>query len=360
MFKFPTVGRRVALVSSAALAISVAAGLALSDASIARACGGFFRSAKVAPEKRPSLTREKVLLIYDAEEGEQHFIREVAFKRAAEPFGFVVPTPTRPKVETVAKTPFTALRDRFPFDPPGQIGRGSGSGSGKGGAGFGGAGVTVLEVKKVGSFTAFVLAATDESALAKWLSDNGLVSTPEADAWLAHYVHMGFYYVAMRYDPPRKGGSDTGEVKAETVRITFDTPLPYYPYLEPTAPSLAVALNLSPRLLELWFVGTQPVVPIALRDKGGNREWVRPLRAGERVEGSREAIAGTLEPEIRSLLPQGELVLQTFQDQKNSRTGFHDVLFASEKAKALTPERLAELRPLLPILDPELGKEAAR
>ena len=35
------------------------------------------------PEQRPSLGREKVLLIHDAKKGEQHFIREVAQEQEA-------------------------------------------------------------------------------------------------------------------------------------------------------------------------------------------------------------------------------------------------------------------------------------
>ena len=75
----------------------------------------------------------------------------------------------------------------------------------------GGGGVTILDIQKVGSFTAFVLAADDAGALAKWLKDNGLVSSPETDPWLAHYVKAKFYYVAMRYDPPKEGAKDAAK-----------------------------------------------------------------------------------------------------------------------------------------------------
>ena len=110
----PTSARATCLLGAAAIAL----GLAVAGPSLAEACGGMFRSPKIAPEKRPSLSREKVLLIHDIEQGRQHFIREVAFRRATEPFGFVVPTPARPEVEAVKRTPFTNLRDAFPFNPP--------------------------------------------------------------------------------------------------------------------------------------------------------------------------------------------------------------------------------------------------
>lgn len=321
---------------------------------IAEACGSFFRSKQASPERTPSLAREKVLLIHDAEAGRQHFIREVAFVRAHEPFGFVVPTPTRPEVAAVKTTPFTKLREMFPFVPnPRRVGAPSGRAPG-------GSGVEVLEVAKVGSFTAFVLAATDAKALGKWLTDNKLVSNEASDAWLAHYVELGFFYVAMRYDPPARSGSQTGgkssEVVAETMRISFDVPIPYYPYLEPTREEAGAT-----RLLELWYVGTEPVVPVVLREREGTRAWVQPLRRGLVNRDARFGLEAALEPELEELLPAGTLVVQTFQDRKREREGFGDVLFAFEQSKPLTPELAAELAPLLGILDPALhpgpGKE---
>lgn len=341
----------------AAVALGLAAALVAfpgAGISVARACGGFLLRT-VSPERRPSLAREKVLIVYDADEQKQHFIREVAFRAANETFGFVVTTPTRPSVDKVERTPFSKLRRILPFRPPTpeekkanawRNGRGAGSG-------FGG-GVSVLETKKVGSFTAFVLSATDEKALAGWLKDNELVSTKETDAWLAHYVRMGFFYIAMRYDPPRgapkDAAPDAGPVKAETIRISFATPVPYYPYLEPEAPKTGE----EPRLMELWYVAKQSVVPVALHDVGGKRRWVRPLQPGHVYERERRKIEVSLGDTLAPLLPEGDIVLQTFQDQKRSRTGFGDILFAARDAHDLTAEQTTALQPLLGILDPEL------
>ncbi len=316
----------------------------------AHACGSFFSARVLSPEERPSLAREKVLLIHDAATMRQHFIREVAFRRASEPFGFVVPTPTRPEVAAVEHTPFTKLRQRFPFSLRGIAAGGYGFGGG--GMGSGGArGVEVLAVEQVGSFTAFVLAADDAAALAGWLRDNQLVSTPDADRWLAHYVRMGFFYVAMRYDPP-KSGARSKAVTAETIRISFDTPLPYYPYLEPDRagePSTA-----DPRLLELWLVAGEPHVPVALREHEGERRWLSPFEPGQVTPVARRSLERVLRDELEQLLPAGELVLQTFQDQKRSRLGWSDVVFAPTRARELAPAQREALLPLLGSLDPAL------
>lgn len=313
---------------------------------VARACGAFFHVRAIAPEQRPSLAREKVLIIHDVVRGQQHFIREVAFRKADESFGFVVPTPTRPEVAEVATNPFTKLRERFPFAPAPRVatlgtGRPYGEPSGSW------EGVEVLSAEKIGSFTAFVLAATDAAALAGWLKANELTSTPETEQWLDHYVRMGFYYVAMRYDPPAKPGSAKDPaIAAETIRISFATPVAYYPYFEPQR-----AASSEPRLLELWYVGSEPVIPVARKHE---RTWLRPLKPGKDYERKRKQVEAALNDELEPLLPEGELVVQTFQDQKRQRTGHHDILFAFAQPKQLTTEQLAALEPLLGVLDPEL------
>jgi hypothetical protein len=324
---------------------------------VARACGMFYHHRALAPEQRPSLAREKVLIIHDAAHGQQHFIREVAFRKAEQTLGFVVPTPTRPEVAAVAQTPFTKLRERFPFASPPRDAIGSAPGYGRGGGGSP-RGVEVLAVEKVGSFTAFTLTATDADALAGWLHDNQLSSTPENDRWLDHYVRMGFYYVALRYDPPAKTKPDalTG-IAAETVRISFATPIAYYPYLEPAREQIGA----EPRLLELWYVGSDPVVPVARFDERGEPSqpptWTRPMKPGKDYRRTREQVAAAFDAELDSLLPPGDLVVQTFQDQKRDRSGHQDILFAFAEPKPLTAEELAALEPLLGVLDPLLIPE---
>lgn len=317
------------------------------------ACGVFAR--RLPPEQRPSLSREKALLVYDADKKREHFVREVTFARAGDPLGFVVPVPTKPEIASISDNRlFTFLRQSFRYRDP----KPSESGYGRGaGAGFGGSGVQVLEIKRVGSFKAFVLTASDESALAKWLADNGFDASEGGKAWLQHYVVSGFYYVALRYEPKTlsKKDKDKHPIAAETIRISFDTPVPYYPYLEPIQPKLP---RDSPRLLELWYVSNSPVVPVARHeDEDGGARWVRPLRGGAVVEDQYEVLPD-VSKELVPLLPAGKLVVQAFQDQKRVRDGFSDMLFVPKEATELTDERKAELESFLAILDPTLRKGA--
>ncbi|HEX6275249.1 MAG TPA: DUF2330 domain-containing protein, partial [Polyangiaceae bacterium] len=322
----------------------------------AEACGGFFPATLLSERRRPSLAHEQALIIYDQKANRQHFIREVAFRRATEPFGFVVPTPSRPEVAAVTKSPFRDLRQVFGF---GGVEATGGFGSFRPGTRGGGGidGVTLLDVKNVGSFTAFVLAATDEIGLSNWLARQKLVKSPEAGAWLAHYVRLGFFFVAMRYEPkPEAAGTRLVEpdaAKSETMRISFDSALPYYPYFEPERPGVPDEL----RLLELWVASDGAFEPVSVLDRDGTRRWVRPFRAGDRHDRVQAKLASVLAPELWRLLPAGAVTVTTYQDQKASRRGFGDVLFVPARAPELTPARRSALEKLLPVLDPELVSE---
>lgn len=335
------VGRRgvlaAALGASGALAWSA---LPLSRVNVARACGGFFAQ---EVERLPSLSQENVLLLFDAESHTEHFIREVAFRDAGKPFGFVVPTPSEPQVVEVPTSPFPKLRDVFPFQLEADA-----WGVGLGGIGSG-AGVTVKQTSKIGSFTAFVLAATDDKALAGWLKEHGLSTTPESERWLAHYVRLKFHFVAMRFDPPV--GAPSGAVEAETFRISFKTPLPFYPYLEPArAPAKRSRRG---RSLDLWLVARRPYAPVALRD-ADSPVWVQPMRAGLSFRDARKKLEQALYDEVEKLLPQGELLVTRFADEKTDRSGFGDVLFAPTEPVTFSREELDMLEPLLGLFDKEL------
>jgi len=306
-------------------ALVVAAGLfaVAAPRSTAHACAEFESREVAESERRPSLSYEQTLIVYDAEKHREHFVREVVFQEAREPFGFVVPTPTRPEVAKVIKSPFAKLRESFPFRRvnPERLVRLASSDMDDDS-------VKVIEVTKVGRFTAFVLAASDAAGLKGWLAQNGFVTTPETEVWLAHYVKLGFFYVAMRYEP---SPGDKGKTKAETVRISFDSPQPYYPYLEPDPPA-GKAPGKKPRLLDIWLVSTRDFVPVTSRS-GAKPDRVRPFLDGSRYNAKnvRAKLAYAVEP---ALLPDGELHLQRFADQKRSRIGFGDVDFLPEDADA--------------------------
>lgn len=325
----------------------------LSPPGVADACGGFFVRSTT---NIPSLSAEQVLIIHDEAKGQEHFVREVVFQDGDQTFGFVVPVPSRPEVAAVKKRPFAALDLAFPMnlEPPGGGGIGGLRGAGKGSAGDG---VTVLEVKQVGSFKAFVLAANDTQGLRGWLDQNQFTTTPESERWLDVYVKQRFFFVAMRHDPPeataKKKKKKRGSVIAETIRLSFATPVPYYPYREPEH---AAAPDAKERLVGIWLVTDGATrVPVAVREVDGKREIVRPFREGMRLGGADAATVTTaVGDELKGLVPtvaraDKMLNVQVFEDQKVSRRGFGDVLFVGAAAPG---KPIADARRLETILDP--------
>lgn len=347
----PLVARVAKLAATGALAVLLTQ---LAGHREANACGGVGRLGS-AP---PSVAVERVLLVHDEAKGVEHFVREIAFSSVKETFGFIVPTPSKPTVAKVDDVDWARLDREHPFaQEPRNIGTmGFGTGTGR----LGGGGVKVLEHKRVGSFASYVLEAGSGEAMKKWLSENRFETTPASQAWLDHYVRLGFYFVALRFEPQlaketrrNQGDFDFSRGGAETVRISFATPVPYYPYREPDAGGNA------DRMLALWLLTSSPKVPIALREEGANREkasYVRPWREGIRADVAEGAPALVGAKTWKAVAPAGPLVLQTFEDQKRSRLGFGDVVLVPEKPgteKALDEKAVAERKRFLALLDPE-------
>ena len=117
------------------------AALALLLPTHAEACGVVFTrgatglaAVGVTAKPVPSLQVEQVLVIHDPVKEEEHFIRQLAFRNASDPFGFVVPTPSRPTVAKVASSPFAELARLYPPEASElRLRLGSGGGAARGG-----------------------------------------------------------------------------------------------------------------------------------------------------------------------------------------------------------------------------------
>lgn len=320
----------------------------------ARACGMFV--AELKSQAPPRMEHERTLILWDAASHRQHFVREVRFTSTGElPFGFIVPTPARPEVNDVKSPPFDALQGRFPhtlldtpesdFGAPG--GKGQGEGVGRGIASGGGAPVQVLEKKRVGDFTSFVLAATDAKALADWLKKNKFRASEAGQKWIERYVKLGFFFVALRYEGKKVKLGEEQELVSRSLRLSFDTPLPYYPYEEP-----ADAPDQSGRELQVWLVTQGVHVPLAPVVRGGRVEIRRPWSEGVRYEGAAE-ISSVLGADLGAFVPAGAQ-LQTFGDWKQQRQGFGDLILVPARAEGCDATCVTERRPLMVLLDPTL------
>lgn len=316
----------------AALAISASGAVSPS----ARACAVL--PANNSPSV-PDLSQERVLLLFDRGTQTEHFVREVRFQHVTTRFAFLVPTPAKPEVEKVEKAPWDALEAKYPFWPPEpprfMLSAAKSAPPDRG--------VEVHEVKRIGSFTAFVLSATDASALDKWFSENDISRPPNAIQWLEHFVQKKFFVTAFRYEPQ---DSADGAMDAETVRLTFRTRDAYYPYIEPMRTGSPV------RQLHVWTIAKESLVPAALfAPKDGPIRWGTAWREGAAYDAGRGELKEQL-PGVAAFLPgDGTLRIQTFQDDRPSRNGVSDVVLANEGDRPTDPDFLTRATALLGSLD---------
>ncbi len=293
-----------------------------------------------APREGQSVVNadQTVLMIWDAANETQHFIRRASFASAADDFGFLVPTPSQPELSESGN-------DVFPYfqkltEPAVKVVKRSG-GSGCSclpqlnapPAVDAKPAVAVLERKVVAGLDAAVLAAESADALTGWLKDHGYAYSPAIAAWAKPYVDRGWKITALKV-AKSEPGSPAKDVTATALRMSFKTKQPLFPYREPDYGDAAAKLGTTRRLLHIYFVadgryqGTlTPEVPWT-----GRVAWSGKLQASQRT-----AALDMLK------LPQAtgpaEWWLTEFEDAWPYRVAPADVLFARDTNQS-TVERL--------------------
>src|SRR5262249_32910979 len=113
--------------------------------------------------------------------------------------------------------------------------------------------VRVLEEKLVAGFHASVLEASSGDALVAWLNSNGFAFSPEVKAWAQPYLDAGWKITALKV-AKSKDGKDDHNVPAGSLRMSFKTDRPLFPYREPDSTSSAETLGAHDRLLRIYFL----------------------------------------------------------------------------------------------------------
>lgn len=259
------------------------------------------------------VTSEEAIIVFDAATKTQHFIRAASFSTGgSSDFGFIVPTPSMPTFGEVDQGVFARLAEGYEAARPREtkLGLSSMLVLSRSLEGHDGdlPSVAELGTSRVAGMDVTVLRATDAAALGEWLSSHGFSTRPALERWLSHYVERGSFFSAFRY------ASTGSSVTTSAPRITFTTPTPVYPYLEPddslprfgslrvwliaaqrrawldeqSAKDAPAVLTSTPKLavpaeLAALLPGTKPWVTVFLDSR-----HVRP-RADVRFEGSAEA-----------------------------------------------------------------------
>ncbi|MHC4942436.1 MAG: DUF2330 domain-containing protein, partial [Planctomycetota bacterium] len=184
--------------------------------------GGFFW------ERGADLNEPAQKAVICWKDGVERMILQVKFEDPPEDFAWIVPVPSRPRVEAVdaGSSPFEEL-SIYTFERRG----------GRAGQwGMGGTdhpdGVTVLEQKIVGVYDITVLAADDAGALSRWLNNHGYSFPQGREDVLRHYTDKRWFYVAMRIDRKALGNIELEKLKIgelQPVRFTFAAHEMVYP-----------------------------------------------------------------------------------------------------------------------------------
>lgn len=243
-----------------ALSALVAAVLLDPDPRSARACAP---APPMGAEVR--IADEEAVIVWDPATKVETFIRRAAFRSTARSFGFLVPTPSVPKLgetdASVFDTFAMAIRPDVVTDTSGVsveafslfnacLGAGS---KGMDEATARAPAVRVIASAHVAGFDATTVEADDPAALAGWLAGHGFAATPELTAWLARYVQDHWKITAFVVGTDEQAGQ-AFELATRAVKMTFQTERPFYPYREPEPARGASKLSVPPRMLRVMFV----------------------------------------------------------------------------------------------------------
>lgn len=208
------------------------------------------------------MTDELTLIVWEPKTNTEHFVRTVSFDGDASKFGFLVPTPTPPQIAEANPEVFEHLNTAA-TPPAADYGSDKGMGSAPAAAG----GVQVLDRVSVGQMDAVVLKAAAGDSIKNWLEQNGFQSREALVPWLNHYAKLGWTITAFRYAP----GQAATTLNTSAVRLSFSTPTPIYPYLEPAdAPQ-------SSRWMRLYVIA--PTFVKGFLTKGGAQWEASPAQA---------------------------------------------------------------------------------
>lgn len=141
---------------------------------------------------------QKAIICFDA--GHEQILLQVKYEGPLEEFGWLIPTPSLPKVEQGRMEPFYELSQltQKRFGTP--YGRGT-KGATLGGLDLAGGEeerVRVVEIKTVGAYEVSVLSAQDAGSLKRWLDAHDY-SFPEGKSEIVEeYTRLGWYFVAAK------------------------------------------------------------------------------------------------------------------------------------------------------------------
>ena len=205
------------------ITVFAALSLLLTVASLSQACEAIGKGGKAV-----SVTSESAIIIWDDKTHTERFFRSAQFETDAREIGFLVPTPSVPKLSEANSDAFPKLLKVVQAHRSDQS-----AGAVAGAAPAFADDSPVVKVENVGGFEETVLSTAHPKAIDGWLSRHGFPKTDATSEWLRPYVRKNWYITAFRF----KGNGSSADLKP--VCMTFHSEMPFYPYREPTSKSSA-------------------------------------------------------------------------------------------------------------------------
>jgi hypothetical protein len=311
--------------------------LFVADVRIAGACG-----VAPPPGARVAIAEEEALIIWDPATKTEHFIRRAAFHSTARQFGFLVPTPSKPELSEVDDSIFDTLADlirppvRYVEDPHYEAGswciEACMLGGAKSAKDDAPAPVRVIATAHVAGFDATTVEADDAGALAGWLGTHGFAATPQLTAWLQRYVDNKWTITAFVIASDER--AEHYEVATKSVKMTFPTERPFYPYREPELDMTVEAnVKMAPenRLLRVFFFGDERHAATL-----ANEPWsAKVLQANKRAN-----LSGDL-----AKLAGAHTYMTVFVDESSPRRGIEELYFApsADRSDVTQPTQIVKV-----------------
>jgi hypothetical protein len=238
----------------------------------------------VAPVGRSVVNADQsVIILWDEAQKTEHFIRQASFKSDTDEVGFLVPTPTRPQLEESGDAAFRSL-SRITSPPPPRPRGGMGiplGCSAPDGAMRGS--VQVIEQKRVAGYDATVLTAANGKDLVEWLRTNGYSYSPAVEAWAHPYVTGGWMMVALKIAKP-DAGEAMADLRTKSLRLSFKTEKPLFPYREPESTVAAKEVGARSRLLQIYFISDAPYAGYVGKDWwSGQNRWAGDITSHRKM-----------------------------------------------------------------------------
>jgi|SRR5579871_2893744 len=232
--------------------MTLAAGVLLTGVAPGIACCGVAQRAQAV-----AFGDQTNIVVWDAVNRLEHFVRNARFRSNASNFGFIAPTPSKPELSEASSDSFVTLARLQPV-PFSLSCSGPYAGAQEAKVGD----VQVIQQADVAGYRATTLLASDARALAEWMTQNGYATTPAVETWTKFYIAKNWYLTAFKV-------LDMAQVASTgTIRMSFKTDRPFNPFYVPSD-------NIMPGqkgTLKLYFVSNGDYSASI----GGNQGWRSP------------------------------------------------------------------------------------